>query len=192
MALTEKDRAEIRAMLEEQQNSGGGYQRIEGVTWTPLHDAAGVKTEVSLWRTIGYVLAGAVVLVVIVALAQAGELAAATPMGVIAIGGAVVGGLLLLGAGIGMLSGEALRAQETVAPADVSVRGLDAGVPVADLAKGLREGLAGLTAARALVFAGAFLLAVAAIAGALSIGGEAAADDADEPAPAVSPTPAVG
>lgn len=188
MALTDKDLAQIRAMIDEQ-NAGGGYQKIEGVTWTPVYDEVGVKGEVSLWRTIGYVLAGAVVLVVIVALAQAGDLAAATPMGVIAIGGAVVGGLLLLGAGIGMLSGEALRAQAAPTPGAPD-RGFDA-TGVGEIAKGLREGLAGLTAARALVFAGAFLLAIAAIAGALSID---TADDgsADEPVPAASPTAEAG
>lgn len=88
--------------------------------------------------------------------------------GVVAVAGAVAGGLLLLGAGIGMLSGEALRAHAESRPRQRADRGLELG-DVTAVATGLKEGLSGLTAARALVFAGAFLLAVAAIAGAITL-----------------------
>ncbi|MBK9741218.1 MAG: hypothetical protein IPO93_17405 [Actinobacteria bacterium] len=150
----------------------GGYPQVPGVAWVPMYGEKASRSHDANWRRLGYLSAGVVAVLALVALWRMdGD--PAGQFGVVAIAGAVAGGLLLLGAGIGMLSGEALRAQ-AVPPnptrrADRDLLGGD----IAAVATGLKEGLSGLTAARSLVFAGAFLLSVSAIAGAISIRGAA-------------------
>ncbi|MFC4555377.1 hypothetical protein [Georgenia faecalis] len=107
----------------------------------------------------------------VVALVLAAVVVGEDRLALLAIGAAVVGGLAMIGAGIGWLAGEVLRAE----PARPSIQTLaaDGFAPIGEMFATLKEGLGGMTAPRALIFAGAFLLAVAAIAGAITAGGEA-------------------
>ncbi|NCT90124.1 hypothetical protein GXB85_04030 [Cellulomonas sp. APG4] len=192
--LTDDEVAKVRALLEAQ-DAGGGYQKVEGVEWVPVYDKAGVEGQISTWRRVGGWAAGAVALLAaLMAVLPVGD---GHELGILAVAGAVAAGLLLLGAGVGLMAGEALRAEKVVArvpDADVRVRALsdDATVSGSFLEGALTslgEGLKGLTAARALVFAGAFLLAVAAVAG--GVAGTGAAGDGSGGGPTPTPSPSV-
>lgn len=192
--LTDDEVERVRALLEEQ-DTGEGYQQVEGVDWVPVYDSAGVDGQIASWRRVGGWSAGVVALLaVLIAVLPVGD---GHELGILAVAGAVAAGLLLLGAGVGLMAGEALRAEKVVArvpDADVRVRGLTADTAVSGsflegALTSLGEGLKGLTAARALVFAGAFLLAVAAVAGGLA--GAGAQADGENGGSTPTPTPSV-
>ena len=153
--------------------------------WKPLHpDAVAAGKLSATWSFVAAVTASVVFVLGLFLVGLSDEFSA----GLVAILGAVSGGILLLGVGVGMLQLEALRAESVTIPigAEGTIRSADdAGGAVlpAETLKELRQGLAGLTTARAAIFAGAFLLAVAALGGGISLTG----GDADEPSPAPSP-----
>lgn len=158
------------------------YPETDGVVWVPVYSGTEVTAEARKWITVGWVTAAVVGLLVVVLLVSEEGLGAA----VLGVGGAVVAGLLLVAAGIGLVLGEALRA-ERVRPPQTERFALSAPSLSPELLKTLREGLSGLTAGRSLVFAGVFLLAVAAIGGGVSAAGADGADGSD-PTPTPSPS----
>lgn len=159
---------------------GSPYPETDGVVWVPVHSGTEVTAEARRWTTIGWVTAAVIGLVAIVLILRQDGLGAV----VLGIGGAVAAGVLLVTSGIGLVLGEALRA-ERVPPPQTERFAASALSLSPELLKTLREGLSGLTAGRSLVFAGVFLLAVAAIGGGVS----AAAADGEDGADGTDPTP---
>lgn len=158
---------------------------IDGIRWVPMYDAIETKNYVSRWSLMGYGLAAATLVAGLV-LGIASDVDEAALVGVI---GAVVAGLLLVCIGIGLLAGESLRAESVPAISDSaeSVAGVRM-FTVNDISKigeVFVKGLSGLTAPRAAIFAGAFLLAIAAIGGGITATG----DGDDGSGPGSTPTP---
>ncbi len=159
---------------------------VEGINWKPLHPQAAAARKLSTtWSFGGAIVAGVVFVLGFVAAGLTDGISG----GLVALLGAVAGGVVLVSAGLGMLQLEALRAESVTIPTGDGPdrRSLTDGAALDPaLLKELRQGLAGLTAARAAIFAGAFLLAVAAIGGGISLAGGEEDDDSEGPAP--SPT----
>lgn len=178
--LTDAELARVRAILADDDGSGG-YPSVEGITWRATYSQAEVKQR-SLWWTVGGGVVSAFFLVFagLVLYRMTGAPA------VVGITGAVVGGLVLVCAGIGQLHGEVLHAQD-VEPQRVRPAVLES-TGVADVVRALKEGVGGLTAARSMVFAGAALLAIAALGAGLSALGGDGDDPVPSPSPSVSPT----
>jgi hypothetical protein len=180
--LTDAELVELRAHLADSDESNGDYPAINGITWHATYTSTEVKQANLRWAVGGVVLSLAFLGFAALVLSRATGAAA-----VVGITGAVVGGLLLVCAGIGQMHGEVLHAEDASAPLPpgslgLAVRGLD---PVA-VVHALKEGIGGLTAARSMVFAGAALLAVAALgAGVSALGGSGTTPGAT-PSPSVS------
>ncbi|GEM_PF-3742930 len=186
--ITDEELAKLRAHLAKDDESGGSYPAIAGITWRATYSPEEVKKASTYWTVGGVVLALAFLVFAGLVLHKATGAAA-----VVGIAGAVVGGLLLVCAGIGQMHGEVLHAEDTTParpPADR--RGVWKGAETAAVVvRALREGIAGLTAARSLVFAGAALLAVAALGAGLSAlgGADAGTEPAADPSPSASASP---
>ncbi|GAA2724101.1 hypothetical protein [Cellulomonas aerilata] len=151
----------------------------------PVYTADEVRAHVRRWTAAAWWLAGGAIALTVAftaVLADAGE--QTDPVGILAIGSAVVGGLLLLGIGIGMLHGEALRAH-AVGHDPTGAAGQEPAGDTGTVVQGLPHGLGGLTAARTLVLAGAALLATAAISGGIGLAGA----DETQDRPATTRTP---
>jgi len=170
--------------------ANGGYPVIDGIVWKPLHpDGVAAGKLSATWSFVAAISAVVVFVLGLFLVGFADEFSA----GLVAILGAVSGGILLLGVGVGMLQLEALRAESVSMPigAEGRIRSADGGAAAvlpAETLKELRQGLAGLTTARAAIFAGAFLLAIAALGGGISLTGDAADEPTPTPSPSVTPT----
>ena len=175
------------------------YAAIPGIRWVPLYDGNGTDPKgpadrAKLWMRIGTIGAGVVAAAVVLLAILLGD---SDNLGtVIGVGGAVAVGLLMICVGIGLLTGEALRAERVVArpPTPQVTAEAFTGDDLTKYATVLQEGLRGLTAARALVFAGALLLSIAALAGGISTAGsdgdgDGNGDGTSTEAPATTPAP---
>lgn len=164
---------------------------VEGIAWKPLHpEAVSARQLSTTWSLAGAGVAGAVFVLGFVVVGLTDGFSG----GLVALLAAAAAGIVLVVVGLGMLQLEALRAEAVAIPVAVEghMRSLAEGAPPAVLGpealKELRQGLAGLTAARAAVFAGAFLLAVAALGGGLSLAGD---EEGSSSEPSPSPTATV-
>ena len=150
------------------------YLPTEGVRWIPLFEdqpkgwrgTARGRARVGL--VVGIFAAAIVLILVAILSISAGE--PETFAGLLGIGGAVAAGLFMVFTGVGLLASEALRAVRVTE--DGSVRtpmvNIMGGAGVDKVLITVKEGLQGLTPARALIFAGAFILAVAALGSGIS------------------------
>jgi hypothetical protein len=163
---------------------------IEGIVWKPLYpDGVAAGKLSATWSFVAVIAALVVFVLGLFLVGFSDEFSA----GLVAMLAAVSGGILLIGVGVGMLQLEALRAESVSMPIGVegTVRSLDgtaAAVLPAETLKELRQGLAGLTAARAAIFAGAFLLAISALGGGISLAGDEDGEPTPTPSPSVTST----
>ncbi len=142
--------------------------RVDSVTWAPMYDPRAAMRRSRTWSAAGVV--AAVLTIVAAILIAAGD--ANRQLAMFGIGAVVAVGLVLIASGIGLLGGEALRAEILrVAGGDSLLASTsDQAEGLAKILTALKDALTGLSAARVLLFLGTVLLVAGAAAAVVASG----------------------